>query len=78
MGDIPRVDSPGNDAIISCAFTQYPLRQGLRKFPKEAKEAIMTEMQQLHDMSIFKPINKENLTEQERQQVLNSIIFIKE
>ena len=44
--DIPRTDSSANDTIIYCAFTQYSLKQALRKFPSEAKEAIVAEMEQ--------------------------------
>ena len=50
----------------------------MKMFPKDAEDAVVAEMQQLHDMNVFKPIHKNNLTEQERRQVLNSIIFVKE
>ena len=35
-------------------------------------------MRQLHEMQVFRPVRKEDLTQQERLRVLNSIIFIKE
>jgi hypothetical protein len=60
------------------AFTQYSLRQGLKKFPAQSKLAAMTEMKQLHDMQVFAPMNKSDLSKQELSQVLNSLMFIKE
>jgi hypothetical protein len=72
-----RVECPTNDTVIQYAFTQYLLKQGLKRFPREAKDAIIAELRQLHDMDVFKPVRKETLTRQEILQVLNSIIFIK-
>jgi len=76
--DKMRLESPGNDAILQYAFTQYSLKQGLRKFPTLAKEATIAEMRQLHDMNVFQPVRKSSLTRQEILQTLGSIIFIKE
>jgi hypothetical protein len=64
--------------MLQYAFTQYSLKQGLKKFPVEAKEATMKEIKQLRDMHVFKPVHKSSLTKQEIQQALGSIIFIKE
>jgi hypothetical protein len=60
------------------AFTQFSLCQGLKKFPVQSKLAAMTEMKQLHNMQVFAPVNKSNLSKQELSQVLNSLMFIKE
>jgi hypothetical protein len=73
-----RIEYPANDSILHYAFTQYSLKQGLWKFPVEAKEATMSEMKQLHDMNVFKPEQKSSLTRQEILKTLGSIILIKE
>jgi hypothetical protein len=39
-----RNELPGHDAILHYAFTQYSLKQGLRKFPTAAKDATKAEM----------------------------------
>jgi hypothetical protein len=66
------------NVISSYAFAQYSLRQGLKKFPIETEIAAMAEMKQLHDMNVFKPIKKCELTSQELSKVLNFLMFIKQ
>jgi hypothetical protein len=78
MDQVPRFESISNDAMIHCAFTQHSLKQGLKTFPEEARDATIAEIQQLHDMSVFQPVHKSSLTQQEIQGVLNSITFIKQ
>ena len=75
---VARRESPADDNVIGHAFTQYSLKQALRRFPKEAQAATMAEMQQLHDMQVFQPVPKDSLTKQEHLEVLRSIIFIKQ
>jgi hypothetical protein len=53
------------------------LKQGLRKYPRETKDATMAELKQLHDMKVFTPVKKSTLTRQELLDVLNTITFIK-
>ena len=55
VGDenVGRLKSPGNDGILHYAFTQYSLKQGLNKFPEKAKEAMIAEIRQLHEMDVF-------------------------
>jgi hypothetical protein len=78
MGQVPRFESITNDKMIHCAFIQYSLKQGLKKFPEEAREATIAEIQQLHRMNGFQPVNKSSLTQQELRGVLNSMTFIKQ
>jgi hypothetical protein len=84
---IPSSHNPGyahkekylvHEAMTSYAFTQYSLHQGLWKYPFEAKIAAMAEMKQLHDMNVFKPVKKDDLTSQELSHVLSSLMFIKQ
>jgi hypothetical protein len=76
--NVGRLNSPGSDGILHYAFKQYSLKQGLNKFPEKAKEETLAEIKQLHDMEVFKSINRESLKQQEMMNVLNSLIFIKE
>jgi hypothetical protein len=74
----PRFESIGNNTILHHAFTQFSLRQGLRKFPVEAREATIVEIKQLHDMKVFVPVKKSSLSTQELLGVLNAITFIRQ
>jgi hypothetical protein len=76
-GNVARASTPENDAILHYASTQYSLKQALKLFPEEATNATLKEMHQLHNMGVFEPVHKMQLTQQERLQVLNLIIFLK-
>jgi hypothetical protein len=78
MDEIPRFESHSNDVMIQCAFTQYSLKQGLKVFPVEARDATIAEIRQLHEMQFLQPVHKFSLTNQEFLRVLNSITFIKQ
>jgi hypothetical protein len=56
----------------------YSLKHGIKTFGKEAEDTASTEMQQLHDRSIFWPMHVESLTAQKRHRVMESLIFITE
>jgi hypothetical protein len=78
MDEIPRCESHSNYVMIQCAFTQYSLKQGLKAFPVEVRDATIAEITQLHEMQGFQPVHKSSLTNQELLRVLNSITFIKQ
>jgi hypothetical protein len=67
-----------NDEIIEYAFTQYSLKQGLRRFPVKGPKATMAEMKQLHDKHTFQPEHAYNMTEKQKRDALGSLISIKE
>jgi hypothetical protein len=67
-----------NDEIIQFTFTQYSLKQGLQKFTIDGPKATMAEMSQLHDKHTFQPVHVSSLTERQRKEALESLIFIKE
>ena len=56
----------------------YGLMKGLKKFGQRGKEAAHKEMKQLHDRVVFKPVRVEELTDLERKQALESLIFLEE
>ena len=56
----------------------YTLKKGLNKFGDQGYEASHGEMKQLHDRSVFKPINVSNLTPQEKKRSMESLIFLVE
>lgn len=56
----------------------YSLKKGLKKYGKKGYDAAFGEMKQLHDRIAFRPVNVNDLTPQERQRALESIIFLVE
>ena len=58
--------------------TNYSLKSGEKKFGDKAKEGAMKEMEQLHYRNTFVPVEANGLTRQERNNALESLIFLKE
>ena len=56
----------------------FSLKKGLKKFGQQGYEAAFGEMKQLHDRTVFKPIDVSKLTQQEKQRSLESLIFLVE
>ena len=63
--------------ILHQAFTQVSLKQGLKKWGKDAAEATMAKMQQLHK-NVVEPVKWDDLTREEKSQALRSMIFLKQ
>jgi hypothetical protein len=59
-------------------MTQYNMKQGLKKFGLRGKDAFMSELQQLHDRDVMKPIDKGKLTPSKRKGALRYLMFLKE
>jgi hypothetical protein len=56
---------------------QWSLKQGLKHFPKETKEATLSELMQLHNMKVFEPVDRLLLSKQDVLGTLNTLTFIK-
>eukprot|EP00957_Ditylum_brightwellii_P110880 8457099-Ditylum_brightwellii.AAC.1 len=59
-------------------MTQYSLKAGLRKFKEKGEAAVMDEFKQIHDRDTFEPLNMEDLTEEQKRNALESLMFLKE
>jgi hypothetical protein len=64
--------------VVACIMTQLSLKAGLKAWGTEAKEAVHSEMKQLHFRDTFKPMHWRDLTHQQRQTILESHMFLKE
>jgi hypothetical protein len=64
--------------LQSIIMTQYNLKQGIKKFGDLGKAAVLTELQQLYDRDVMRPVNKYDLTPAERKGALRYLMFLKE
>jgi hypothetical protein len=64
--------------VVAAIMTQLSLKAGLKAWGSEAKEAVHSEMKQLHFRDTFKPMHWRDLTHQQRQTILESHMFLKE
>jgi hypothetical protein len=58
-------------------MTQYNLKQGIMKFGDLGKAAVLTELQQLYDHDVMRPVNKYDLRPAERKGALRYLMFPK-
>jgi hypothetical protein len=65
----------GHVILQSIVMTQYKLRQGIKKFGRKGKAAVMEELQQLYDRDIMQPISKSDLSPEERKGALRYLMF---
>jgi hypothetical protein len=71
-----KVDASGVDDYT---FVEtYSLRKGLQKFGERGYDAAVGEMRQMHDRTAFKPVHVADMTPQEKQRALDSLIFLTE
>jgi hypothetical protein len=54
------------------------MKAGLKRFKECGEEAVSKELSQLHFHGTFEPINPKDLNKEERQQLLESHLFLKE
>ena len=54
----------------------YSLKQGIKKFGNNAKNAAMKEMSQLHNRKVFTPIKLEEMNKREKARAMESLIFL--
>jgi len=57
---------------------QFSLKAGLKKFGKVGEKAAQAELQQLHDMHTYFPVDPTELSYAEKKEVLNSLMFLVE
>jgi hypothetical protein len=64
--------------LESVVFTQYNLKQGIKRFGDKRKTAVLDELQQLYDRDVMEPIDPSSLSPAERRGALRYLMFLKE
>ena len=64
--------------VVAMIMTQLSLKSGLKQWGKPAKEAVKSEMKQLHFRDTFKPLHWQEMTPTQKGSVLESHMFLKE
>jgi hypothetical protein len=59
-------------------MAQYSLKAGMKRLKERGEEAVTKELSQLHYRDTFEPIHPKELNDQERKEVLESLLFLKE
>ena len=59
-------------------LTQMNIKQGLLTFGEKGSQAISKELKQLHDKGAITPIQRSDMTTEERRKALRYLMFLKE
>jgi hypothetical protein len=59
-------------------MTQHSVKKGLRLFGDAGKDAVYSEMQQLHEMEAIEPKSSDMLTHEEKRASLHYLMFLKQ
>jgi Reverse transcriptase (RNA-dependent DNA polymerase)/Zinc knuckle len=73
----PRDYSHLHAELEHTAFTQYNVKKGLKIFGEAGAEAVIKEMQQLHDREVIQPRSASMLTREEKRDSLQYLMFLK-
>ena len=67
-----------DDPVSNITLTQYSINKGLKVFGKVGADAVVKELQQLHDRVVMKPMAANGLTDKEHQNALQYLMFLKQ
>ena len=71
-------DMQNEPDVVAVIMTQLSLKAGLKAWGDKATEAVHSEMKQLHMRDTFKPVRYHELTNGQKETILESHMFLKE
>jgi hypothetical protein len=69
---------PNYTLVAHIVIVQYSMKVGMKQFKQCGEDAVSKELSQLHFRDTFEPINPKDQTNEERKEVLESHLFLKE
>ena len=76
--DTPQDATRGINAYVNhMLLTQYGIKKGLEMFEQEGVDAVIKELQQMHDLKVVEPLHPSTVTKEMRQKALNYLMFLK-
>jgi hypothetical protein len=64
------------DHVKELIFTQFNIKQGMKKYPEEGKASVMKELKNLVKRDVFGEVEYESLTSQQRKWALPILLFM--
>ncbi len=55
---------------------QFSLHTGIKKFGNKATVSVSKELQQIHDMGTYEPLDTDEMTVAQRAEAIQSLLFI--
>ena len=73
---VPEADR--EEYALGVALVTYGIGPGIKKFQEWGEAGVTKKMMQMHDMNVFRPVMRDNLTWDERKKALASLMLLKE
>ena len=64
--------------IIHYVLTQLSIKRRLKKFKQKGEKLVTPELEQLYRMDTFRPVRTEDISEDQKHESLELIMFLKE
>jgi hypothetical protein len=58
-------------------MTQHSMKRGIKEFGEAGVNAVLKELQQLHDRKVLEPVSSDNITREEKRASLQYLMFLK-
>jgi len=69
--------STADEFVMEMLCTQYGMNQGLKLFQDEGEEAVMKELQQMHDLKVVEGMEPSTISPEMRKKALSYLMFLK-
>ena len=66
-----------NNDVVTTLLTQYHVSKGVKVFGQDGIDAVLAELQQLHDRMVMDPTNPTEMSAEEKKAALQYLMFLK-
>jgi len=63
---------------VHVMMTQMSIKQGIKAFSERGNDALLKELNQLHEQKALLPLRKEDMSYKQRKKALHYLMFLKE
>jgi len=74
----PIPEEAREEFTLGVALVYYSMNAGIKKFKEKGEAGVAKELTQMHDMNMFRPIEVDSLTYDEKKKALLLLMFLKE
>ena len=75
---ISNTDNIMTSDIVTTILTQYHVSKGIKIFSEKGVEAVLTELQELHNCMIMKPVPASSISRVQKKATLQYLMFLKQ
>ena len=73
-----RIEEEREEFALGVALTTYKLKAGIKKFGGREELSVKKELTQMHNLTVFVPVEADSLTKEQKVKAIRSLLMIKE